>query len=164
MFKLALMVIVLYTLKRTKAGFIKYIFQLKIVEQLYSSEYNIDMNSIYEMNLCSKPFDSIVNHGKTIEMRLDYEKRKAIKIGDIIRFTKNSTKEQIDCLVTNIYRYKTFDEMYKHHDKIALGYKEDEPANPEDMLEYYTQENIEKYMCEKEKMRLFFLNFFVIFC
>ena len=32
-----------------------------------------------------------------------------------------------------------------NHDRISIGYKEDETANPDDMLLYYTREDIEKY-------------------
>ena len=47
--------------------------------------------------------------------------------------------------VVNIFKYANFAELYKHHDKISIGYKEDETANPDDMLLYYTKEDIEKY-------------------
>ncbi len=33
----------------------------------------------------------------------------------------------------------------KYHSKISIGYTEDETANPDDMLSYYTKEDIEKY-------------------
>jgi ASC-1-like (ASCH) protein len=35
--------------------------------------------------------------------------------------------------------------LYKHFDKISLGYKEDEIANSKDMEEYYPKEEQEKY-------------------
>ncbi len=33
---------------------------------------------------------------------------------------------------------------HKNHDKRSIGYTDDEPANPDDMLMYYTREQIER--------------------
>lgn len=41
--------------------------------------------------------------------------------------------------------YKNFNELYNNHNKISIGYKENENANPDDMLMYYSKEDIEKY-------------------
>ena len=46
---------------------------------------------IYKMKLYSDSFEKIKFGSKTIEMRLNDEKRKAIKIGDFIEFTNNTT-------------------------------------------------------------------------
>ena len=78
-------------------------------------------------------------------MRLDDEKRSCIIINDTIEFTNTATQEKMSCQVLNIYKYANFAELYKHHDKISIGYQEDEVANPDDMLAYYTVEQIEKY-------------------
>lgn len=100
---------------------------------------------IHYMKLYSNPFNSIKNKTKTIECRLNDEKRSKVKINDIIEFTDINTKEVLRCLVINLYHYKTFEELYKNHDKISIGYKENEEANPNDMLKYYTQDEIDKY-------------------
>jgi len=100
---------------------------------------------LHKMKLWNNPFEMIKTGYKTIEMRLNDEKRNLIKIGDYIEFTNTSTNEILVCLVTNIYKYSNFDELYSTHDKKSIGYKEDEIANPKDMLKYYSQENIDKY-------------------
>ena len=41
--------------------------------------------------------------------------------------------------------YPDFETLYKHHDKISIGYKENEMAEPADMLIYYSKEKVEKY-------------------
>lgn len=82
---------------------------------------------------------------KTIEMRLCDEKRSLIVIGDTIEFTNTKTNEILECLVTNLYKYKNFEELYKRHDKIKIGYSDYEIANPDDMLVYYSVEKITKY-------------------
>ena len=47
--------------------------------------------------------------------------------------------------IENLHHYSSFDELYKHFDKTLMGYKEDEDANPNDMEEYYSKEEQEKY-------------------
>ena len=47
--------------------------------------------------------------------------------------------------VKDIHNYKSFDELYKHFDKIKLGYEENEEANPTDMELYYSKEEQNKY-------------------
>ena len=36
-------------------------------------------------------------------------------------------------------------DFYSSYEKTAIGYKKDEVANPNDMLNYYSQEQIDKY-------------------
>lgn len=99
----------------------------------------------HKMNLQHEPFVKIKAKTKTIEMRLFDKKRSKISVGDDIVFVDNSTKEVITCKVTNLFKYKNFDELYSNHDKISIGYSEDEIANSNDMLVYYSIEQIEKY-------------------
>ena len=89
---------------------------------------------IHKMNLWNDSFISIKNKTKTIEMRLNDEKRSKIKIGDIIEFTNTTTLETLNVKVDNIFKYDDFEQLYSHHDKISIGYKEDEVADPKDML------------------------------
>ena len=82
---------------------------------------------------------------KTVEMRLRDEKRSLIKVGDQIRFIQADTGESLLCLVTDLYPYDSFETLYLHHDKISLGYREEETADPNDMLVYYPKEKIAQY-------------------
>lgn len=97
------------------------------------------------MNLWDDSFQAIKEGWKTIEMRLFDEKRTIINIGDTINFTNTKTKEKMDCKVMNIYRYSDFDALYRNHDKKSIGYMDNEKAHPDDMLLYYSVEDIEKY-------------------
>ena len=99
----------------------------------------------HEMRLQHDPFVKIAEQTKTIEMRLLDEKRSSVSAGDLILFTDISNNEKVECLVTNIYRYPSFEELYRHHSKNSIGYDEDEPADPKDMLAYYSDEMIKKY-------------------
>ena len=100
---------------------------------------------IHKMNLWNESFVKIKNKTKTIEMRLCDEKRSIICIGDIIEFTNTKTNEICICSVINLFRYRNFDELYKHHSKIAIGYADNEIADPRDMFAYYSAEKIEQY-------------------
>jgi len=99
----------------------------------------------HEMNLQHDPFTKIKNGTKTIEMRLYDEKRSAVSIGDTIVFQDADSGERIECLVSNLFRYASFAELYRHHDKVSIGYAEDEPADPRDMQAYYSEEKIAQY-------------------
>lgn len=99
----------------------------------------------YKMHLENDAFKSIKDGRKTIEMRLNDEKRKEYKIGDTILFKNRKNGNTIKCIITNLYQYNNFEELYKHHDKIALGYNEDDVASPADMNIYYDYNKINKY-------------------
>ena len=100
---------------------------------------------IHQMNLWNDSFQAIKEGWKTIEMRLNDEKRSLIKINDKIEFTNTKTNETILCKVINIFCYSNFEELYKNHDKLSIGYKEDEVANHSDMYKYYAKDKIDKY-------------------
>ena len=99
----------------------------------------------HEMKLKNGPFKNIKNGTKTIELRLNDEKRQLLKIKDLIEFTNRETLEKLLVEIENLYHYPSFEELYKHFDKVAMGYKEDEEADPKDMEEYYSKEEQEKY-------------------
>ena len=77
------------------------------------------------MKLWNDSFISIKNGYKTIEMRLNDEKRRLINVGDLIEFVNKSTNETLKTKVINLYKYKDFNEFYANHNKISIGYKED---------------------------------------
>ena len=100
---------------------------------------------MHEMRLHNSPFNLIKSGTKTIELRLNDEKRSLIKVGDKIEFTNRITEEKIVVEVINLHKYDSFFELYKHFDKVSIGYAEDEEANPDDMSQYYSKEDILKY-------------------
>ena len=100
---------------------------------------------IHKMRLNKQPFEMIKNGTKTIEMRLNDEKRQLIKINDIIEFENRDSLEIIRVKVINLYRYKDFCELYKHFNKRQLGYNVDDIFDYHDMEKYYSIEEQEKY-------------------
>lgn len=99
----------------------------------------------HEMKLNNEPFECIKNGTKTIELRLNDEKRKLLTVGDYIEFTNRVTNEKLLVEVINLFKYNSFEELYKHFNKIEIGYSINEEANPKDMENYYSKEEQEKY-------------------
>ena len=99
----------------------------------------------HEVKLNNGPYVNIKNDTKTIELRLNDDKRQLLKIKDLIEFTNKETLEQMLVEIQNLYHYPSFDELYKHFDKVSMGYKENDVADPKDMEKYYSKEEQEKY-------------------
>jgi ASC-1-like (ASCH) protein len=97
------------------------------------------------MKLNNEPFECIKNGTKTIELRLNDEKRKLLTVGDYIEFTNRVTNEKLLVKVIDLFKYNSFEELYKHFNKIEMGYSINEEANPKDMENYYSKEEQEKY-------------------
>ncbi len=100
---------------------------------------------IHEMKLNNEPFALIKAGSKTIELRLNDEKRRKLAVGDKIEFTNRDTNEKIITEVIKLHNYPSFEELYKHFNKVSLGYLEGEKAEPSDMNKYYSEEEQNKY-------------------
>lgn len=97
------------------------------------------------MKLKNNNFVMIEKRIKTIEMRLYDDKRKMIQIGDQIEFLNEQTGRILNVKVLKLHCYKNFEELYKQFDKQLLGYHKDDVANYNDMSQYYSNEDINKY-------------------
>lgn len=97
---------------------------------------------IYQMKLNESPFERIKEGTKTIEFRLYDEKRRKIKIGDKIEFSKlPNLQEKIVVQVLDIYREETFEKLFH---KIYKD-KEEIKRKTKSMLQYYSHEQEKKY-------------------
>lgn len=97
------------------------------------------------MRLDHEPFEMIKYGKKTVELRLYDKKRRKINVGDEIIFHSSASEESLSVTVLELHIYNDFKELYGHFEKTALGYKQDEAADPNDMDLYYSKENQEKY-------------------
>ena len=99
----------------------------------------------HNMKLNAEPFERIKNGSKAIELRLYDEKRRKIKVGDMICF--KSKTDKLTAIVKSLHIFNNFEELYDALQLVKCGYSADEiaTASPEDMLEYYSKEQIEKY-------------------
>lgn len=98
---------------------------------------------IHKMRLVDFAFKKILNKEKNIEIRLNDEKRRLIKIGDIIEFTHIDTGEILRVRVINLYKFKTFEELFNTFEHKRLGLKETDDASI--MNNFYTKEELDKY-------------------
>jgi 23S rRNA (uracil1939-C5)-methyltransferase len=101
----------------------------------------------HEMKLNSEPFEKIKSGEKTIELRLYDEKRQKIQEGDTIVFTNNATGETLTKRVAKLYRFDSFEELYKTLPLLQCGYTAEDvdKAHPSDMEQYYSAEEQSKY-------------------
>ncbi len=99
----------------------------------------------YKMGLQKKYFELVNSGEKTVELRLNDDKRKKIKVGDIIEFSKEPERvEHIDTIVDNLFYYKNFDEALNSIDIKSLT-NEDKGKYLKDLEKYYPREKQDKY-------------------
>ena len=95
-----------------------------------------------EMKLSASAFKRFVEGEKSVEMRINDEKRKQLKEGDHIVFKNRDEENQsFKAKITKIVHFDSFEKLYQAYDKSALGYFDDEEAHPQDMRQYYSDED-----------------------
>ena len=92
---------------------------------------------MHELHLHPEVFDLIKNGSKNIEMRLNDEKRRNMKIGDVIRFTKRFTEpvETLDVKIKDRKEYNNFSELIDNYEMKQLYF------------EKYTKEELLNELC-----------------
>jgi ASC-1-like (ASCH) protein len=101
----------------------------------------------HEMKLFSRDSLDMIRFGtKTIELRLNDEKRAAIKLGDHINFT-NKAGETVFVKVIGLCHFTDFEELFLNIDPVKFGYKKTDSLKycVEFMNDIYTKAEIEKY-------------------
>ena len=98
----------------------------------------------YDMKLNEKPFLQIESGFKSIEMRVDKGDRKNLRIGDTITFTNRANGRTINTEILALHRFRDFKELYSCLPMERCGYSKEDAKNADwrDMLEYYTEEEI----------------------
>jgi ASC-1-like (ASCH) protein len=92
---------------------------------------------------------------KNVEVRVNDEKRRRMKIGDEIVFLKRPDNiEKIVAKISNLNVFNNFNELYRAFNNISLGYNDNEEKDPKDMEEYYTKEEQKKYGVVAFKLKL----------
>ena len=92
------------------------------------------------MNLVPSAFAKIEAGTKTIELRLNDEKRQKISVGDEIVFTNLENEKQLQVKVIALHLFPSFAELYQSLSLTKCGYAEGEAAHSDDMLAYYPRE------------------------
>ena len=106
------------------------------------------------MKLQPFPFDKIKEGKKIIEVRLYDEKRREIKIGDVIEFKREPEQvETVKAEVIGLLNYKTFHDLVSDFPASYFGH-----PDTEDLLKsiytFYTKEQEEKYTVLGIKIKL----------
>lgn len=97
---------------------------------------------LHKMKLKESPFERIKDGSKTIEFRLYDEKRKLIKIGDQIEFSKlPELQEKILVDVLDLYRDESFEKLFKK----LINNEEEIQRKTQAMKEFYSDEEEKKY-------------------
>lgn len=101
----------------------------------------------YIMKLNPKYFEYMKNGTKRIEIRLNDEKRKNIKIGDEIVFRKEpELKEELATQIVNLIIKRNFNELIDNFDVSEYADKsESKEEFLNDLYKFYTKEQEEKY-------------------
>lgn len=96
------------------------------------------------MRLHPLPFEMIRGGTKTVEIRLDDEKRQLMKVGDCIEFiSRENPEDTIKVEITNIDKFDSFKDAYDAYPpKLYGGESADEY---ECMYKYYSKEDEKKY-------------------
>ena len=100
------------------------------------------------MNLTPAPMQEIRTGNKTIELRLNDEKRKQISVGDTIKFINTEDSNDTRRVkVVDLFLFSSFAELYDNLPLLNCGYNEDNinTASPDDMEMYYSREKQNKY-------------------
>jgi len=96
---------------------------------------------MFELRLDEDIFEIVKRGTKRVEIRLYDEKRKKLKIGDIIIFSKEPlNEEKIKCKIKNLKTFKCFDELIDNYNigDLAGDTSKEEIIN--DLNKYYPLE------------------------
>lgn len=122
-------------------------YQKQDGSQTFESRHYTLHVDLHQMNLDDGPFKQIASGNKTIEMRLNDERRQCLKVGDFVTFTDNESGEKLIAKVVDLHKFADFDELYKTLDLTKCGYTVEQlpSASPRDMLRYYPAEKQAQY-------------------
>ncbi|MCH5300962.1 MAG: RNA-binding protein [Ruminococcus sp.] len=102
----------------------------------------------HQMNLNPSPFYMIKSGEKTIELRLNDEKRRLLNVGDEIEFINTEDdKQKLLTEIVAMHHFKSFEVLYKNLPLLKCGYTQEDIANAKasDMDIYYSKEKQSKY-------------------
>ncbi len=96
------------------------------------------------MRLHELPFEQIKTGEKTIESRLNDEKRKELTVGDNIKFLKRPDEvESVLVEITNLYSFNNFEKLLSSFPASDFGGKD--LTDLLSIYKYYSKEDESKY-------------------
>ena len=104
---------------------------------------------IHEMSLREAPYRAVASGRKVVEMRLFDPKRQGLRVGDAIRFSLVGGSEAVTADVVGLHYFPSFTSLYgaliPRVGAAGLGYAEGETPDPADMLDYYSEDAINRF-------------------
>ena len=100
------------------------------------------------MDVDGEWFDKVASGSKTIELRLNDERRRCINVGDYIvlnNLDANADFTKCVAQVTALHKFDNFATLYNTLDMTKCGYTATDKPNPDDMLRYYLLDRQNQY-------------------
>jgi len=97
------------------------------------------------IHLDDEYFQLIKNETKTIELRLNDEKRRKLKIDDIIEFENRKDEEKIYCRVIALHHAINFKKLYEYFNDNNITMKQLGYIPCDLLSKFYTDEEQDKY-------------------
>jgi len=109
-----------------------------------------------DMHLNHQPFMAIKNGTKTIEVRLNDEKRSKLQVGEEIRFTDLKTDEKVITKIIGLEQFTSFKDLFRKYSGVIIGSPEEESIAELDRenQEIYSREMEKKYGALAIKIKL----------
>ena len=143
-----------YDLKNSECLY-KHFIEPDIIGYVNDKEITIPYtSSLHMMRLYNAPFQNMKNGDKTIEFRLWDEKRRKLKPGDVIVFSRTEQPdEKIVVEIEELYCAENFAVLQEKLEREKL-LSDSESFRAEDMRNYYSEENEKKYGVVGIKIKL----------
>lgn len=97
------------------------------------------------IHLDNEYFKLIKNETKNIELRLNDEKRRTLKIGDVIEFENRADQDKIYCRITNLYHGDNFENLYDDFNNNNITLEQLGNVSVELLEQFYSKEEQQKY-------------------
>lgn len=98
----------------------------------------------HRMTLLHRAFLNVCEGRKTVEIRLNDSKGKAINLGDLIVFVDEENEEEAIVEICGINPFLSFDELYTSYSKQELGYCDDENVGFDGLFAHYGKDDVKK--------------------
>jgi ASC-1-like (ASCH) protein len=99
---------------------------------------------LHQMKLQPIPFEEVRSGSKTLELRLNDEKRQLINIGDKIEFSlATDPSYKVSTIVEKLYHFSSFKDLCYAFEPVEYGSSNKEEYK--EMYKYYSKEDEAKY-------------------
>jgi len=100
--------------------------------------------SNHTLHLNSSPFNKIRNGQKTIESRLNDEKRQRLTIGDRLTFLNREDATEIQAVITALHFFPTFADLFQNLPKEKFA-NESVEALLQEINQFYSSEDEQRW-------------------